>query len=404
MRSATKRPRRLARFPVAAFAAATVLVAAASVGSAASGWIVVASVNDRDAQGNQLQSISCASSTSCVAVGARWDASTDLQDTLTETWNGTVWSLASPGVPGTISEGELSGVSCTSSTNCVGVGDYQTGTPPHFSQTLIERWNGRAWSTMPSPNASDQGNLLFGVSCTSWASCVAVGYYQPEDSLYPETLVESWNGTSWSIVPSPNPGTQDDFLTKVSCTSSISCVATGMAGVGDTEQPLIETWDGKVWTAVAQPDPAGKSLRLEDVSCDTAVSCVAVGYSVSTKQGSADRTLTKSWDGTSWTAMPSPNHDLENNALESVSCTSPISCVAVGYYQGAPPETPTDNTFVLVESWNGVSWAIVASQNRGVDDMLFDVFCTAAANCTAVGGYYATHQPASKVLVETGPA
>jgi hypothetical protein len=378
------------------------MVAAASVGSAASGWVVVASPNQVGALGNYLGSVSCTSTTSCVAVGAYGDASTQGEQGLSETWNGTAWSIVSIGGPGTVSN-QLNGVSCTSSENCVGVGMYYTGTRP--PQTLIESWNGSAWSVMASPNGSTEYNQLDGVSCTSWASCVAVGYYQPKGSPYLATLVESWNGTSWSIVASPNPGTHSNFLKQVSCASSTSCVASGTARSVHTEQSLLETWDGSVWTAVALPNPTGKTLWLGGVSCVTSTSCVAVGYSVGTKKGSADRTLTESWDGASWTAMPSPNHDLENNGLESVACTSSISCVAVGSYEAAPAETPPNNNLVLVESWNGISWAIVASQNRGVDDGLNGVSCTAPTSCVAVGSYIPPgYAAASKNLVETGPA
>ena len=42
---------------------------------------------------------------------------------------------------------------------------------------------------------------LGGVACTSASNCFAVGY-----GLGRGTLVEQWNGSSWSIVASPNPG------------------------------------------------------------------------------------------------------------------------------------------------------------------------------------------------------
>ena len=63
------------------------------------------------------------------------------------------------------------------------------------------------------------------VSCASSRSCMAVGSYI---DLGMTTLVESWNGTKWSIVPSPsNPDSHLAFLNGVSCTSSTSCIAVG---------------------------------------------------------------------------------------------------------------------------------------------------------------------------------
>ena len=71
------------------------------------------------------------------------------------------------------------------------------------------------------------GNLpngLRSVSCTSWTSCVAVGDFDfwPTD----KTLVESWDGVAWKVVPSPSPG-RGNSLAGVSCTSSTNCVAVG---------------------------------------------------------------------------------------------------------------------------------------------------------------------------------
>ena len=52
------------------------------------------------------------------------------------------------------------------------------------------------WSTAPTPNPNGQ---LIDISCVSSTSCVAVGWAYSD-----QTLIESWDGTSWSIMPSPN--------------------------------------------------------------------------------------------------------------------------------------------------------------------------------------------------------
>ena len=51
-----------------------------------------------------------------------------------------------------------------------------------------------------------------------------VGYYNIFSSGAGGTLVESWNGTSWSVVPSPGSG---DALNWVSCASASACMAAG---------------------------------------------------------------------------------------------------------------------------------------------------------------------------------
>src|SRR5262249_52179668 len=44
------------------------------------------------------------------------------------------------------------------------------------------------------------------------------------------TLVESWNGTRWSVVPSPNRGVRYNELHGVSCAPAATCTAAGSHG------------------------------------------------------------------------------------------------------------------------------------------------------------------------------
>ena len=85
------------------------------------------------------------------------------------------------------------------------MGSFFDSTPDSSAQhTLIERWNGATWSIVPSPNqplAAD--SALAGVACVSSTSCFAVGNY--DNQIVTNTLTEHWDGTTWTIVPSPNP-------------------------------------------------------------------------------------------------------------------------------------------------------------------------------------------------------
>jgi len=58
------------------------------------------------------------------------------------------------------------------------------------------------WSEAPSPNQGTSRNILQGVSCASATACMAVGYYDASLRV-PRSLIESWDGTRWSLVPSP---------------------------------------------------------------------------------------------------------------------------------------------------------------------------------------------------------
>src|SRR5205085_6847002 len=101
--------------------------------------------------------------------------------------------------------GNLAGVTCISAADCWAVGHYYNSASG-FDQTLIEHWNGASWSVVSSPNSSSQYNHLNGVSCSSSSNCAAVGYYQSGIGGPGFTLIEHWDGASWSIVTSPNGG------------------------------------------------------------------------------------------------------------------------------------------------------------------------------------------------------
>src|SRR5204862_93380 len=77
--------------------------------------------------------------------------------------------------------------------------------PNSYAQTLILHWDGTQWSIVPSPIPGTLFNSLNGVAAVASNDAWAVGYYQVYGNTF-QTLTEHWNGTSWSIVPSPNPG------------------------------------------------------------------------------------------------------------------------------------------------------------------------------------------------------
>jgi hypothetical protein len=96
----------------------------------------------------------------------------------------------------------------------------------------------------------------------------------------------------WSVIPSPSPGSGDDYLGSVSCISTNFCVAVGSQESG----VLIETWDGTSWSVAASPNLSLGDF-LEGVSCTSTSFCVSVGvyYNQAT---SSDQTLVGTVSGT----------------------------------------------------------------------------------------------------------
>ena len=337
-----------------------------------------------------LNSVSCTSTTSCLAVGFQSNtmAPPGPETTLTEMLNGASWSVVSSPNPGN-NVNDLTGVSCTTSTNCVAVG-YYSNTSGDTYQTLIETWNGTSWSVTPSPDQGSGDNELFGVFCTSSTNCVAVG-----DSIngsgYSQTLIETWNGTGWSIIPSPDPGIPSSGLEGVYCLTSTNCVAVGYYFNGPSTQGLVETWNGTIWSVSPSPGPADAG-NLVSVSCTSATNCVAVGSYVG---GPGSQILIESWNGSVWSVTTSPNQGRQD-ALSSVSCISSTNCIAVGNY--LPPTGYANQT--LIESWNGISWVITPSPSPGAVAYFYGVYCISSTYCIAVGQTFDTSN-ASQGLVES---
>jgi hypothetical protein len=272
---------------------------------------------------------------------------------------------------------ELYGISCPSADSCAAVGYVAAG----GLKTLAETWNGTAWSIVASPNRRAVSNLA-GVSCLSATDCTAVGASLPnKDSKQYRTLIETWNGTAWSLAPSPNPsrGKGYDVLEGVSCASASFCAAVGFHGKSPTTKALIETWNGSAWSVAPTPEQGSKS-SLSGVSCLSASSCTAVGgYS---SPGLASGTLVESWNGSTWSVVPSPNAGTAgNNAFSGVSCLSASFCMAVGRYVAT-------NTFqTLAEMWNGSAWSVVTTPSNPTEQSLQGVSCTSASACISVGSY-----------------
>ncbi len=374
-------------------AAGTALMGAATVASTslspvagANGltWSTEASPNQGSGT-NALNGVSCPSVTFCVAVGVAASPG------LIESFNGTSWSIAPLPTPG--GSPYLEGVACTSVSACTAVGFYIDGS--NNQVPLIESWNGSAWTITPSPSPSGaQDAVLLGVSCSAPSVCTAVGHIY--NGSTDQTLVETWNGAKWSIVPSPSPvSTGAVTLNSVSCPSSSFCIAAGYYVTKSSgEATLIEGWNGTAWSIIPNPNPSTTgTVQLLGAACTSSNFCVAVGYYFTSL--TVNGTLIETWDGTTWSITPSP----APGELAGVQCISPTDCVAVGV-----TSAPFGVSQTLIQTWNGSAWSVTPSPSPGsVSNELSDASCALATFCTAVG-YYADGSSGldERTLIEAG--
>jgi hypothetical protein len=197
---------------------------------------------------------------------------------------------------------ELKSVSCVSSTFCVAVGTYRPGASFSNNQgerPVVMRFDGHTWSDTSAP--APPNTELNGVDCLSRTSCVAVGeQIAADESTSP--LVEELKGTIWSVTALAGPAifpVNEIQLQAVSCISVGHCTAVGWDnGVGyargvnpvtglvaqespdgwtvQTLAPLVPTQENSALGYVVVPSNAFDSAYLMSVSC-MAGRCVAVG-------------------------------------------------------------------------------------------------------------------------------
>src|SRR5258706_554264 len=152
------------------------------------------------------------------------------------------------------------------------------------------------------------------------------------------------------------------------------------------DRTLIVHWNGSVWKVVASRNVGGVSREnfLTSVVAISAQNIWAVG---SHNNGTADRTLIMHWNGSSWKIAASSNRGgpASENILTGVAAVSASEIWAVGKYDdGAAFQT-------LIGRWNGTSWANVASPDPGApanNNVLNAATDTSTSNVWPVGYYF----------------
>jgi hypothetical protein len=228
---------------------------------------------------------------------------------LIEHWDGARWRVA----PAPRHGGLLNGVVALTSHNAWAVG-------AHFGargKTLIEHWDGARWMVVPSPSPPAAPSrrphaILSAVTAISPSDVWAAGYSVvgvPATTL--RTLIEHWDGRHWTIVPSPNVrsprGVTNDILFSISgsrrddvwAVGSWGSVPGGYGGKGD--HALALHWDGRSWSRIATPAVAQRSLLLGVVTRG------GRAWSVGDRGLQPhQQTLIERWDGARWSVVPSP--------------------------------------------------------------------------------------------------
>ena len=268
---------------------------------------------------------------------------------LAEHWTGASWQrVATPSPAG---GGYFNAVTATSPSSAWAVGLVGPGPGvPSATTPLIEHWNGKTWAIQPVQVPAGGGQFA-GVAALSPSNAWAVGQTgASSEGTGQRTLIEHWNGTSWTRMPSPNVGTVS-VLRAITIVSAGNAWAVGSYIAADgTNRTLALHWNGRTWTVAPSATPGGGAQFL-GVTASWTNNIWAVGYTNLTSCSPKCQTLIEHWNSVAgkWRVLPSPNPPSGYlNMLWGISAVSRGDIWAAG---------TTDYGSTLIIHWNGTAWS-----------------------------------------------
>lgn len=237
-------------------------------------------------------------------------------------------------------------VDALSTTSAVAVGGQA-------NKTDIDQYNGTSWTGVTSPDPGTVIDILNAVGGSSSTNVWAVGTEANSTaSGFERTLIVHFNAVKWTAFPSPNKPTKvggsigDNVLLGVAAHSSSDAMAVGSyTGQDGNAHLLTEHWNGAKWSLVSIPDPGGSSA-LTGIARAGATDYIAVGHFGSSP--TTNKPFSELWNGTLWKLLPHPTFPA-NTSLNAVSGLAANDAFAVGNSGATAPSG-------VAWHWNETSW------------------------------------------------
>jgi hypothetical protein len=324
------------------------LVATATPVSAATNWAPVA-VSQPANTNVILNGVDVRTDNDAWAVGTGFAVAGSIAALPVYHWNGSTWT--SVPTPAFTSSGGLTSVSADSATDAWAVGFLTTGY--HVTSPVSLRWNGSSWSSVTVPAAS----RLNGVAALSPNNAWAVG----KQGRFGPAAIVHWDGVAWTSVPIPHPtpagsGLGENLLTVSARTASdIWAIGNYSSATGGPSPTFALHYDGTTWSLVPTPgsgDPQTTFL-LNSVSASGVNDAWAVGQRVAAG-GTPVATLIEHWNGTAWSVVNSPSIGVFPK-LNGVSARAGNDVWAVG----SSPLAAGGFDQAATLHWNGSTWSTV---------------------------------------------
>ena len=370
---------------------------------------VAAALNAGGAAG--IIAISCPAAGSCTAEGSYTDSATIVHTFVLNQVNGT-WGFPTEVPDFTIlsveDASEMSTLSCTSATNCVGLGSFVDHVTQSAQPIIFTETNG-VWAAPVEAQGSASFNpsgiaIVGGLDCASATTCVAGGYVlvlsATSTTLVPFLINEN-NGLWGPVEAIPGVAAlsrvNEAALTALSCGAPGDCAAGGnYLDTSGQSQAFIINEVGGVWASATQLFAtqllgSGLSNSLGGIACPSAGNCSAIGGFADAKgiaQPFVDDEANHVWSPASEIPGVQTLNDNAGAAFDSISCSAAGACSAGGTYTDGGNNA---QVFLVNESSNVWSSPIevpgTSSLNKGGLGSIYQVSCSADGSCGVAGSY-----------------
>lgn len=404
--------------PVASAVAAGAPSAPAAAGVAA--WQPARQITSPDGLAISVTGISCTAPGDCTADGTQEEILNYYQppdyegfvaDERDGVWGGTrpIPGLLALNVGGTLT---ITAPSCASPGNCAVGGTYEDAKSDYLAFVASER-NGTWGKAQPIPGlaalATDHNDSVSQVSCGAPGDCTATGTY--DVGAEPNTVEDAFhvaekNGT-WAKAEEAPSSWVDQAAGGLACAGPGDCELIGDSVPGG---PFAVEEKNGTW-GKATPLSGGEYSEVYSLSCTSPGNCVAGGDDFGTAtDDDNEAALWRESEGTWAAVQPLPGIAAlgEQSGVRLVSCASPTSCAAVGWYNNAGGnEVPfaideVDGTWAAPVSLAALAGVVITS--NAVNVVVTSLSCGVPGDCTA-GGFYAnadTQQGWAFLADETG--
>jgi hypothetical protein len=280
-------------------------------------WTAVPAPHINGEFANQLDGVADISPTDAWAVGSFAGTTVlgpgPISQLVIEHWDGTQWSVfPSPPFDNPNVTAELSAITAISANDIWAVGGAEGG-------NLFEHWDGTAWTPTI---AFLGGGFASGAASADAADDVWAVGSSGLSSAQASTFVAHFNGATWQSVPSVTfaSGTSVAFNGVVALApNNVWAVGTIAEVLNGPTSTLIEHYDGSEWSVVPSPNEGqNQSNVLRGITAVSPTDIWACGDYLAADGSGNQMTLLVHWDGTSWTLAPSPNPEMGSILVDTL--------------------------------------------------------------------------------------